>query len=303
MTLIAPSCYSAFHCIADKCRHSCCIGWDVVIDDETADVYRSVEGAFGDRLRKHMRTDDDGDTLFAMKENGRCPFLNACGLCDIITTLGENALCQICDDHPRYYHVFSDRTEVGLGLSCEVAAALLLSGEQPMRLVPVTEDTPLSPTEEEQSFFILRDRLFAIAQDRTRSVTEREDRLMKAVGKPFLPLSPSQLYDIYLPLERLDDTWTETLAALHKAPIFPAPSDTVLEQLLWYFLHRHTADALYDDRLAARVAFAVHSVCLLSELAARHGNDIGTVCELSRQYSAEIEYSDENPETLLERFS
>ncbi len=303
MNLMGPSCYPDFYCIADKCRHSCCVGWNVVIDDDTAEYYRSVDGAFGKRLCEQMHTDDDGDTLFSMQENGRCPFLNARGLCDIITTLGEEALCQICDDHPRYYHVFSDRTEVGLGLSCEAAAARILGSERPLTLVPLSQDGPLSPTEDEAAFFALRDRLFAIAQDRSRTVDERKDALMTAVGKTFAPLSPSAMYDIFSPLERLDDTWTQTLEALHTPPTYTAPSDRILEQLLWYFLHRHTADSLDDGRLPARVAFAVHSVCLLRELATRLGSDFGTMCELARQYSAEIEYSDENPDALFTRFS
>jgi len=303
MNLMGPSCYSDFHCIADQCRHSCCIGWDVVVDDETAAYYRSVNGAFGERLCGHLHVDEDGDTLFSMRENGRCPFLNERGLCDIIVTLGEDALCQICDDHPRYYHVFSDRTEVGLGLSCEAAAALILGSERPMSLVMLSLDEPLSPTAEESAFFAVRERLFAVAQDRSCPIPERQEMLMNVVGKTFSPLSPSALYDIFSPLERLDDAWTQTLEALHTPPTYQTPSDTVLEQLLWYFLHRHTADSLDDGRLSARVAFAVHSVSLLSELAKRIGSDFETMCELSRQYSAEIEYSDENPDTLFERFS
>ena len=32
MRIIAPDYYREFHCIADKCRHSCCIGWEIDID-------------------------------------------------------------------------------------------------------------------------------------------------------------------------------------------------------------------------------------------------------------------------------
>ena len=30
-----PAYYDAFHCLAGACPHSCCIGWEVVIDPET----------------------------------------------------------------------------------------------------------------------------------------------------------------------------------------------------------------------------------------------------------------------------
>ena len=36
MKIIAPNYYPAFRCIADKCRHSCCIGWEIDIDPTPA---------------------------------------------------------------------------------------------------------------------------------------------------------------------------------------------------------------------------------------------------------------------------
>ena len=31
-----PDYYPLFHCIADRCRHNCCIGWEIDIDSRTA---------------------------------------------------------------------------------------------------------------------------------------------------------------------------------------------------------------------------------------------------------------------------
>lgn len=50
MTVTVPSYYKDFKCIANKCRHSCCIGWEIDIDDETFDFYKSVKGDFGKNL-------------------------------------------------------------------------------------------------------------------------------------------------------------------------------------------------------------------------------------------------------------
>lgn len=300
--LIAPSYYPDFCCIADRCQHSCCVGWDVVVDEDTADWYRTVHGDFGKRLCDSLHTDADGDTVFSMKADGRCPFLNEKGLCDIILTLGEGALCQICDDHPRFYHTYSDRTEVGIGMSCEAAAKLMLSVTSTVTL-ETHEESDTAPTAEETAFFAVRDRLFAIVGDRSLSVTEREDSLLAAVGKAPATLSADTLCDLFLPLERLDDSWTTSLLTLREPPSYAPPSDIVLEQLLWYFLFRHTSDSLEDGRLAGRVAFAVHSARLLTELARRNADGFDGFCELCRQFSAEIEYSDENPAILFERFS
>ena len=35
MVTITPNYYMNFKCIADKCRHTCCAGWEIEIDDET----------------------------------------------------------------------------------------------------------------------------------------------------------------------------------------------------------------------------------------------------------------------------
>ena len=46
-----PDYYPLFHCIADRCRHNCCIGWEIGIDPAALADYQSQPGAFGDRLR------------------------------------------------------------------------------------------------------------------------------------------------------------------------------------------------------------------------------------------------------------
>ena len=39
MIMLVPNYYKDFLCIADKCRHSCCIGWEIDIDEETLEFY------------------------------------------------------------------------------------------------------------------------------------------------------------------------------------------------------------------------------------------------------------------------
>ncbi len=302
MTWVMPHYYADFRCIADRCRHSCCVGWDIVADDDTAAFYRTVEGEFGDRLRANLRIDDDGDSVFTMTADGRCPFLNSRGLCDIILTLGESALCQICDDHPRFYNTFSDRTEIGLGLCCEAAASLILSQTQPFSLV-IAEGGNERLSAEECAFFAFREKLFDIVQNRSLSLPERENALLNAVGIHRPPFDTATLWTIYHQAERLDESWTAILDTLQEAPSSNIDSlDIMREQLLVYFLYRHTADALDDGRHAARVAFAVYSECLLAELAKRTDGSPQAFIELARQYSAEIEYSDRNPSMLMDYF-
>ena len=36
MLIRVPDYFENFHCLAGACPHSCCIGWEVVVDDGTA---------------------------------------------------------------------------------------------------------------------------------------------------------------------------------------------------------------------------------------------------------------------------
>ena len=301
MKTVVPSYYPAFRCIADRCMHSCCIGWEIDIDDNTAAMYRTVVGELGERLKTHITHSEDGCS-FILTEQERCPFLNNSGLCDIICTLGEEALCQICTDHPRFRNHFSDRTEIGLGLCCEEAARIILTSESDDLLVVDDDgnDTPL--WDDEKALLATRDRLFAVARDRSKSLTEREQTLLEIANSD--RLSGEQLYALLYPLERLEDDWSDTLALLPSAPDEEPPAELAVafERLLSYFLFRHLPDALDDDRLAPRIAFAAHSVKTLRLMCAASGNTLDVLGDLSRRYSSEIEYSDENINALLEAF-
>ena len=42
--MIVPAYYEEFQCVADACRHNCCIGWKIDIDEETAARYQKIPG-------------------------------------------------------------------------------------------------------------------------------------------------------------------------------------------------------------------------------------------------------------------
>ena len=300
MKIVAPAYYTAFRCIADRCRHNCCIGWDIDIDTDTAAFYETVGGALGDRLRKSIRRTDEGCS-FILGDDGRCPFLNADGLCDLIAALGDGALCQICADHPRFRNLFSDREEIGLGLCCEEAARLILTSDDNRLSVLEDDGEPALPDAEETAFFAAREQVFAIARDRSLTNAQREATLLAHVNRA--PLAPTALYECLQPLERLDPTWDAVLRRLSSASDSAPPIvlNDAFSRLLVYFLYRHTADSLFDGRFEERVAFAVHSAKVLRLLCGDSGS-LEELAELARAYSAEIEYSDENMDTLLDMF-
>lgn len=128
MKFRVPSYYKKFQCIAGACRHSCCIGWEVDIDEDTASYYKSVKGALGERMEKYMMQDEAA--YFALEENGWCPFLNQQKLCDICIELGEEALSEVCTEYPRFTMEYGNVREKILSLSCEEVGRLVFSTDE-----------------------------------------------------------------------------------------------------------------------------------------------------------------------------
>jgi len=312
MRLIVPDYYPEFRCIADKCRHSCCIGWEIDIDADTREKYRRVPGDFGKRLNAAI---EDGEvSSFRLGENERCPMLNPSGLCDLITELGEGALCQICADHPRFRNFYADHIEVGLGLCCEEAARLILSREQPMKLVTIEADGgEESLPEEEADLLALRAELIALMQDDSRSVEDCLDALLAAVD---FAIPQKNWAAVYRSLERLDPAWDAQLDILSEcglsaasrglsdrpmAPFGTKPLHTAWRNFAVYMLYRHLPGALEDDDIPGRVAFCVLSTRVLMALCAAAESCTSADCiELARMYSAEIEYDEDNITALLD---
>ncbi len=144
--LNVPQCYKDFKCVDRKCTDSCCAGWQVDVDGESWEYYKTVGGKFGEYIHSVMVDLQDEDFFadkgqFRLKEDGRCPFLNDEGLCDMFTELGEERLCKTCTNYPRFMEDYGELREVGLAFSCPEAARLMLESDKPMEFLklPVSE--------------------------------------------------------------------------------------------------------------------------------------------------------------------
>ena len=302
MKLIAPDYFPRFSCIAGACRHSCCIGWEIDIDEDTREYYRTVPGEMGKRLAENI-VDGEETACFRLGEGERCPFLNKNNLCDLILTLGEESLCQICDDHPRFRNFFADRTEIGLGLCCEAAGKLILFQKEPVRLTETENDGDDDlPDEDETDLLALRETLTGIAQNRSLPIEARIEEIFDRSGlNP--DRTPAHWAEFLKTLERLDEAWTaqlEILANAQKAGLADE-WEIPFEQLLTYLLYRHIPGAMDDGRLPERIAFCAMMTELLRTLfAAQPSQNEEILIELARLFSSEIEYSDENIEAILD---
>lgn len=266
MKIYAPSYYNAFKCTADKCQHNCCIGWEIDVDSKTLLKYSKYD--------EIMQFIDRTDTPhFKLAKNDRCPFLNSDNLCELIIKYGDDFLCQICRDHPRFYNFFDERTEIGLGLACPAAAKLIIDNKFSLCLYG-EDDEEAYENPEEEAFLKLRDAYF--------------NNDIEYLSK-FLPdVSLSDLADFFLKLERLDNCWDNYLLPLKnnttRLKDVKITDKSKAHNLFCYFVYRH----LHNTSLAFCLLCTYFIIAL--------GGDI---YDTARMFSSEIEYSDENIEKIL----
>ena len=161
MKLRVPDYFDDFSCLAGACPHSCCMEWEVVLDEDTARRYRALPGPLGERLRAAMQLDGE-DWCFPLR-GGRCPFLNQENLCEVHLTLDEAATSVTCREHPRFVEDYGTFREVTLSASCPEANRLLLSSEAPLLFPERTDDTPAEAGDEWLTWLLpLRERMLAL---------------------------------------------------------------------------------------------------------------------------------------------
>ncbi|MBQ6462926.1 MAG: flagellin lysine-N-methylase [Pseudobutyrivibrio sp.] len=168
--------YDEFKCIADKCPKSCCIGWQIVIDEDSVNKYTNTSGNFSDRLKASI---DYNEECFK-QNNTRCAMLNETGLCDLQSTLGEEYLCNTCRMFPRHFEEFQDIREYSLSLSCPEVTRMIMEPEFVFTISETEDDIEDNPDEFEDFDFMLydkleyaRDKMFAIAKKTALPLQER----------------------------------------------------------------------------------------------------------------------------------
>ena len=302
MKVYAPDYYKNFKCIAEKCKHNCCIGWEIDVDESTLNYYKSLNNNFGRRLIDSIGY-NDGVAHFILTKGERCPMLNGRNLCDVISNLGENNLCQICTDHPRFRNFFDDRTEIGLGMCCEAACEIILFHPFKFSLELLENDSIEFDTDDCQvKFFEKRNRAFEIATDRTMLLDDRIDLILDEFSIKIPNRSMFAWSRELLALEQLDESWT----MLVQDYLFGEYKNKSMNQLQWelpfeqlfvYLLFRHTSD--FQDKIEKGIAFSILSYRIIKTICSnvedkRMVMTPEILIEICRMFSAEIEYSQEN---------
>lgn len=323
MLIRVPDYFERFHCLAGACPHTCCEAWEVVIDRETAVRYQAVPGPLGKKLRNAMTVDADGDICFPLS-GGRCPFLDGENLCEIHRTLGEEATSVTCQEHPRFTEDYGFFREISLSASCPEANALLLGSHRPLTF-RAWETAEVGEAGDPWTAELLpvRKRMLDLLADRSKRLRQRLAEVLQ------LALTAQELLDDeeagQLPvlaaswqpeqwemppcgeifpdalrflgeLDILDPAWQTLLRRAETTAPAPIPEE-LLERVAAYLVFRYPLKAVNDGDLLGRTAFCVFAVLTVERLAVVCG-----LPEALRQFSREIEHSQENLEALQNAF-
>ncbi len=331
MILKMPVYCKEFKCIADKCKDNCCVGWEIDIDPSSAEYYKNVKGEFGEKLRDNICW---GEVCSFKLKDERCPFLNGENLCEIIINSGEDKLCQICSDHPRYFEWFSDIKEGGIGLCCEEAARIIVTNREKFATYDIPCDDEGCDDYNEELYDVLY-----FARQEIIDTMENEELSLKCKISSILSYAIEVQFMIdnynyekihikiqdsaeegeadvkgflesFKELEPIDDNWREYLQNLiddmdnDKRNIsLDEDAERGFENIAVYFIWRYFLKGVYDEEIISKaflMALSVVAVKLMYERELLKGEVLdGEKCSiLAKNYSKEIEYSEENLEML-----
>ena len=275
--------YPDFKCIAEKCKHTCCAGWEMNIDSATLDVYKKHTSCFKQRLQSGINFKK---SRFKSDKTGRCAFLTDNGLCDIIINLGE---------------------QMGLGFCCEQATKIILAYEKKIDVVLVSDDgNDLEPTFIQTQILNFRQKALDIIQDRSRDINDRLERLLLLCSASIRVGDFKKITRRLRAFERLEKAWLVRLKKLSKNGFslkVDASNALYCEQFLVNSIYRLVSDA--EDTIAVRnrVLSCIISWFIINgifEMENQNQDEFALICDVVRAYSAEVEYSQKNLEKLFE---
>ncbi len=300
MKIYAPKYYSDFACVANKCTHSCCVGWEIYIDSLTMEKYRALDSAYAEKIRASIEGEDE--PRFRMCADGMCPHLDEKGLCKIIINVGEEYLSDICREHPRFYNESTRGVELGLGMACEEAARIILSSDAYRDFVVVGE----SDGEVECTGFDAlceAEIVFDILSTTDIDYTVKLEQVYKKYGVSPAQLTDAEWRELLSGLEYLDSEHKDLFSAYSSELVSLGEGDKLLERALAYFVYRHCASARDEADFQASLGLALFLERLFASIMRKEGiNEVLPATRVARILSEELEYSEENTDAIRLEF-
>lgn len=315
-----------FHCLAGRCPHSCCIGWEVVLDEDHARRYLTGEDPLSRRAAEAMVYDEAEDAFAFPLSGGRCPFLDGENLCELHRAWGAEATPLTCQTHPRFTEDYGEFAERALSAACPAANVLLLGSREPLGFREIETGETGEEGDDWLPYLVpFRRRLFALLQDRGRPLRARladfltlcllgdavltDAELDGTAPEALLTLEGGTLegelpeegifpagFRLLASLEVLEPNWRDVLRKAET--VAPVPQDeALLERVAVYFAYRSILKCVNDGDLLGRGLYTVFLTLAAERIAAVRG-----LGEALRRLSREVEHDADNVEALLAAF-
>ncbi len=295
--------YPSFKCIAEKCKHTCCAGWEINIDEQSLDNYKRESSEFKTTLISGINLKK---AQFKLDKQKRCAFLNNKNLCDLIINLGEKSLCQVCRDHPRFRSFYGDTTEMGLGFCCEEAVRIILSFTGKISPIACFNDKNEEQLDfNEKNLLEFRERLLNVIQDRNKDINDRIEEILSICNAKINQKDLAKTIKKFIAFERADKSWTKRLKNLLNSPLNCETNNSLslqAEQFLVNSFYRHLLGAEDTIWVRSRAIACVISWWIVKNIALNETNgkqDFSALIDVVRAYSTEVEYSEKNLNKLF----
>lgn len=228
-----PSYFKNFACLQDKCPMTCCAGWEITVDRETAESWQQLPAPYAKNAASSVK-----NGVFQMKDNA-CVHLEN-GLCKIHTELGECHTPLTCRRFPVFHHDYGGRIEKGLCFSCPAAAKLIF--DAPCTLVQcMTDELPAPNDIDPEQFLRLLQQRSTLLQLCQGNADKRE--LLTAIYStmPGTPADTGQsaqaaLHTLLSALQTLDFSPQNRRILLGDRPSLPTVE---FRKLCFYYLFRY----------------------------------------------------------------
>lgn len=321
----------------DNC---CRTGWEIDVDDATVDFYRSLPEPQRTRILSGLAQNEEGQYTICPVEgqcpflNGE----GLCSLVLELGEEHIGDICALHPRYREWFPGRME-IGVGLCCE-EAARLILDHSAPGSFETCLTDADPDDDEAENAPLYLplleLRERLLALVQDRSLPLNLRLAnalRLARGIQEQInrgelpnadTPLSPISAGDgsevlagalaLHAEMEVLEPCWGEQIAdvqahrtALDWQGFAAALRERVYEyeHLAVYLLYRYFLKAVYDENALSKVEQMVLMVLTMAALGVREWQKTGSFTlsqqiEVTRQYSKEVEYSDDNMELLAQ---
>lgn len=171
INMLKISGYNDFKCTANKCKFTCCEGWDINIDKDTYERWEKDEKDSTYLLNGVKTKECNGKEEYFIKKETfeKCPFLDGEGLCNIVKSHGEGYLSKTCHSFPRMNNNFGHKRELSLSCACPEVVEILDKIHEKIGMEPESSNDE----EEDLLELKIRESLIDIVSEEEFSLDER----------------------------------------------------------------------------------------------------------------------------------